>query len=74
MITSFIRPLPIPAARVFTHIVTLINFRTEEEACLVVQTSTDRFAEVLSEVKVQRALHGLIGFSIHEALPCEDLF
>lgn len=58
----------------FTHLVTLINRRTDEEACIVVVTSTDRFHEVLQAVRVQRVLHGLTGYEIHESVPCDDLF
>lgn len=54
----------------FVHLVTLVNRRTEEEARLTVYTHSDRFADVLTEIRVQRALRGLVGYEIHEALPC----
>lgn len=71
MIATLDRPLPTTSAPAgFTHIVTLIHPRTSQEACLVVTTPTERFCDVLLAVKIQRALHGLAGFEIFEALPC----
>lgn len=68
MIYTFSRATATTAA--FIHLVTLINRRTDEEACLTVTTASDRFSEVLAAIRVQRQRHGLAGFEIHEALPC----
>lgn len=64
----------IPAPQTFTHIVTLINRRTEEEACIVVTTASDRFTEVLQAIRIQRILHGLTNFEIHESIACDAPF
>ena len=53
----------------FTHLVTLINRRTENEVSFEVATSTDRFSEVIREISHQKAVRGLKGYELFEAIP-----
>lgn len=50
------------------HLVTLINRLSGDEKCLAVRTATNRFMDVLRETAHQKAMCGLKGYEIFEAL------
>ena len=60
--------------KVFTHIVTLIHRGTGREEVLTVETLSDRFVDVLREVSHQKAIRGLFGYEVFEAIDCNDPF
>jgi len=60
--------------RVFTHLITLLNRKIGDEACLHIETTSDRFIDVLLEIAHQKAIHKLLGYEIFEVLDCNDPF
>jgi hypothetical protein len=60
----------IPTPQVFTFIITLLNRKTGDEQSFKLETLTDSFCAVLSEVYWQRVERGLIGYEIFEVLDC----
>ncbi|MBD2072681.1 hypothetical protein H6F86_02010 [Phormidium sp. FACHB-592] len=58
----------------FTHIVTLIDRRTESEESLTVKTGSDTFSDVMREIWKLRADRGLTGYEVHEILACAAPF
>jgi hypothetical protein len=56
----------------FTHLVTLFNRRTGDEAVLEVRTQTDRFADVYQQICWMKAEAGLKGYEIWEVLPSDN--
>lgn len=59
---------------IYTHIVTLRHPRTEDERGLTIETTSDRFADVLREIQHQRVMHELFGYEIFEVLDCNVPF
>lgn len=53
-------------APVFTHTVTLVNCRTEQETCLTVKTLSDRFCDVMRELQRLKAENRLLGYEVSE--------
>jgi hypothetical protein len=53
---------------IYIHIVTLINRRTEAEATLTIETTSDRYVEVSREIAHQKAIRKLFGYEVFEVL------
>jgi len=66
--------LPTEPVQVFTHIVTLLNRRTEDERSLTVETLSDRFADVMREISHLKVVHNLLGYEVYEILDCNTPF
>jgi hypothetical protein len=64
----------ISTPQVFTFIITLLNRKTGDEQSFKLETLTDSFCAVLSEVYWQRVERGLIGYEIFEVLDCNVPF
>ena len=64
----------IATPRIFTHVVTLINYRTGDEKALKIETMSDRAADVFREIAHQRVMHKLLGYQVFEILDCNDPF
>lgn len=64
----------VPTLPVFTHLVTLVNRRTEQEITLTIETLSDRFCDVLREVSLEKAKRGLFGWELFEAICTSDCF
>lgn len=60
--------------QIFTHIVTLINRRTEDEKSLTIETLSDRFADVMREITYQKVMQDLLGYEVFEILDCNPPF
>lgn len=65
---------PIPVPKVYTHLVTLINRRTGDEASFTVETTSDRFADVMREICHLRIMNNLQGYEVFEFLDLNDPF
>lgn len=52
--------------QVFTHIITLVDRRTEKETCLTIKTLSDRFCDVMRELQRLKAENRLLGYEVSE--------
>lgn len=56
----------------FIHLVTLLNRSTGDEQSFKVETSSNRFTDVLREISHQRVMRKLRGYELFEAIPIAE--
>lgn len=64
----------IPTPQVYTHLVTLIHRISGREESLMVETTSDRFADVMREITHLKVVNKLQGYEVFEVLDLNDPF